>query len=322
MRAIRIHEHGGPEVLRLDDIPVPEPGPGQVRVRMEATGINFIEIYQRLGWYKPPLPFTPGSEGAGVVDAVGQGVTDLAPGDRVASASMSGAYADYALAPAHLTARLPDGVTTKIGAAAMLQGMTAHYLTHSTFPLQAGQTALIHAAAGGVGALLVQIARSKEARIIATAGTAEKAELARQAGADEVVIYTEQDFVPAVKAFTGGKGVDVVYDSVGQATFDGSLNSLHTRGMLVLFGQSSGPVPPVDPQILNSRGSLFLTRPTLAHHIATREEFLWRSGDLLSWIASGALQVRIDSEFPLPEAARAQETLAGRGTKGKVLLVP
>ncbi len=322
MRAIRIHQNGGPEVLQLDEVAQPAPGPGQIRVKMEASGINFVEIYQREGLYQLPLPLALGGEGAGTVDAVGPGVTGFTPGDRVASASMVGAYAEYALAPAHLTARIPAELDTQRAAAVMLQGMTAHYLALSTFPLQAGQSALIHAAAGGVGALLVQIAKMRGARVIATVGTDEKAEIARASGADEVVIYTREDFVARTRAFSGGKGVDVVYDSVGASTFDGSLNCLRPRGMLVLYGQSSGPVAPVNPQILNAKGALFLTRPTLVHYIANREEFQWRTGDLFQWIAEGKLTVRVDSTYPLEQAAAAQTALAARSTKGKVLLLP
>jgi NADPH2:quinone reductase len=322
MQAIRISAHGGPEALRLEDAPTPEPGPGQIRLKIAAVGVNFIEIYQRKGQYKLPLPFTPGAEAAGVVDAVGPDVADVRIGERVASVDVAGSYARYALARAERVVRIPEGIGTDVAAAALLQGMTAHYLALSTFPLQPGQTALIQAAAGGVGRLLVQIAKQRGARVIGTAGSEAKAQLAREAGADEVIIYTQADFETETKRLTGGAGVDVVYDSVGKTTFDKSLSVLRRRGYLVLFGQSSGPVPPFDPQILNAKGSLFLTRPTLRDYMATREELLWRASDLFEWIASGKLQVRIDQTFPLGEAAAAQQYLEDRKTQGKVLLIP
>jgi NADPH:quinone reductase len=322
MKAIRVHETGGPEVLRLDEVPTPEPGAGQVRVKLDATGINFIDLYTRTGQYKRELPLTLGSEGAGVVDAVGPGVTERRVGERVASASMEGAYAEYALASAENVVHVPDGVDTRVAAAVMLQGMTAHYLSHSTYPLKAGETALIHAAAGGVGALLVQIATRLGVRVIGTVGSEEKAQIARESGADDVILYTESDFEAETKRLTGGKGVDVVYDSVGKTTYDKSLSCLRPRGYLVLFGQSSGAVPPFDPQTLNAKGSLFLTRPTLVHYIATRHELLWRSRALFDWIRAGELTVRIDRTYPLAEAGAAQTALASRETKGKVLLLP
>jgi NADPH:quinone reductase len=322
MRAIRIHETGGREQLRLDDVPTPEPGPGQARVKIEATGVNFIDIYQRKGQYKMPLPFTPGGEAAGVVDAVGPGVTEVRVGERVASATMPGAYAEYAVAPVANLIPVPAGVDAQTAAAAMLQGMTAHYLSHSTFPLHPDQTALIHAAGGGAGQLLVQYAKRLGARVIGTAGTERKAQLAREAGADEVILYTQQDFEAETKRLTGGAGVDVVYDSVGKDTFDKSLNCLKRRGYLVLFGQSSGPVPPMDPQTLNAKGSLFLTRPTLAHYVATREELLWRANDVFTSILNDLLRVRIDKTFPLAQAADAHAYLEDRKTEGKVLLIP
>ena len=322
MRAIRIHETGGLDALRLDDLPLPEPGPGQARVRIEAIGVNFIDIYDRVGLYKRQLPLTLGSEAAGVVDALGPDVQDVEVGQRVAFVSIPGAYAEYALAPADRLVPIPDGMETRVAAAALLQGLTAHYLAYSTYPLDASKTALIHAAAGGVGHLLVQVAKRLGARVIGTAGSEAKAQLARQSGADEVILYTEQDFVAETRRLTGGKGVDVVYDSVGKTTFDGSLDCLHPRGYLVLFGQSSGPVPPLDPQVLNAKGSLFLTRPTLGHYIATRYELLWRAGDLFGWIANGALEVRIDATFSLDQAAEAHRYLEARKTHGKVLLIP
>lgn len=322
MRTIRVESYGGPEVLRIAAVPTPEPGAGQVRVKLAAAGVNFIDTYHRTGAYKGTLPFTPGSEGAGVVDAVGPGVTEFRPGDRVASPSMSGTYAEYALAAADRLVPVPQGVDLRVAAAALLQGCTAHYLSYSTFPLDPGKTALVHAAAGGVGRLLTQIATQLGARVLATAGSEEKAALARSAGADAVIRYTEEDFEAATRKLTGGVGVDVVYDSVGKTTFDKSLGCLRPRGYLVLFGQSSGAVPPVDPQVLNAKGSLFLTRPTLAHYIATRDELLWRATDIFTWITQNQLEIRIDREFPLAEAAAAHRYLEERQTKGKVLLIP
>jgi NADPH2:quinone reductase len=321
MKAVRIHEFGGPEVLSYDELPAPEPGPGEARVKLAASGVNFIDIYHRKGLYPGKLPLTLGQEGAGVVDAVGQGVTDLKPGDHVAYASVQGSYAEHAIVPAARLVPVPAGVGLDVAAAVMLQGMTAHYLAASTFPLKLGDTALVHAAAGGVGQLLVQIAKRRGARVIGTASAA-KLDLARAAGADEVIGYNEEDFEAAVKQLTGGKGVDVVYDSVGKTTFDKSLNCLRPRGYLVLYGQSSGPVPPLDPQVLNGKGSLFLTRPTLGHYVITREELLGRANDLFGWIAAGELKVTIDTTFPLAQAADAHRYLEGRQTKGKVLLIP
>jgi NADPH2:quinone reductase len=322
MQAIRIPQHGGPEALTLEDVPMPEPGPGQIRLKVEATGVNFIEIYQRKGQYKMALPITPGAEAAGIVDAIGPDVAGVRLGERVASVDVAGSYAEYALVRAERVVRIPTGLGTDVAAAVMLQGMTAHYLALSTFPLQAGQTALVQAAAGGVGQLLVQIAKRRGARVIGTAGSAQKARLAREAGADEVIPYAETDFEAETKRLTDGAGVDVVYDSVGKTTFDKSLNVLRRRGYLVLFGQSSGPVPPFDPQILNAKGSLFLTRPTLRDYIATRDELERRTNDLFGWIAAGELRVRIDKTFPLAEAAAAQQYLEDRKTQGKVLLIP
>jgi NADPH2:quinone reductase len=322
MRAIRVHTVGGPEVLQYEDIAIPEPQAGEVRVKIEAAGINYIDTYQRSGLYKVALPFTPGQEAAGVVDAVGAGVTEVQVGDRVAYAGALGAYAEYAIAPAWRVVRVPPEVELQQAAAVMLQGMTAHYLACDTFPLKPGDTALVHAAAGGVGLLLTQIAKMRGARVIGTVSTQDKAALAKQMGADEVILYTETDFEVAVKQLTDGKGVDVVYDSVGKTTFDKSLNCLRPRGYLVLFGQSSGPVPPFDPQVLNAKGSLFLTRPTLAHYTLTRDELLHRANDLFAWIQVGKLHVRIDCTFPLADAAEAHRTLQSRVTKGKILLLP
>jgi NADPH2:quinone reductase len=320
--AIRVHQFGGPEVLSPDDVPVPQPGAGEARVRLEATGVNFIDIYHRIGAYKGALPLTLGQEGAGVVEAVGPGVTEVRPGDRVVFSSVQGTYAQQVIAPAWRLVPIPPGLDAQRAAAVLLQGMTAHYLSHSTFPLQAGDTALVHAAAGGTGQLLVQMARRRGARVIGTVSTEAKAEVARQRGAADVILYTQAPFDAEVRRLTDGRGVDVVYDSVGKATFDQSLNCLRPRGMLVLFGQSSGPVPPLDPQILNVRGSLFLTRPFLGHYTANREELLERAGAVLAWAAAGDLVVTIDRTFPLSQAGAAQEYLAGRQSKGKLLLLP
>ncbi|MDW8214024.1 MAG: quinone oxidoreductase [Roseiflexaceae bacterium] len=322
MRAIRVHEYGGPEVLRLDDIPVPEPGPGEARVKIAAAGVNFIDIYHRSGQYKGALPMTLGMEAAGIVDAVGPDVNDVHVGDRVVYAMRQGAYAEYAIVPAVMLAPVPEGIDLHQAAAVMLQGMTAHYLAYSTYPLRQGDVALIHAAAGGVGLLLVQIAKRCGARVIGTVSTEEKAELARAAGADDIILYTQEDFSAAVRRLTDGAGVHVVYDSVGKTTFEGSLNCLRPRGYMVLFGQSSGAVPPFDPQVLNAKGSLFLTRPSLAHYLLTRDELLWRAGDLFTWMAAGELKVRIDSTYPLEQAAEAHRALASRATSGKLLLLP
>ena len=322
MKAIRVHKPGGADVLQVEDIPDPTPGPGEVAIDVEAIGVNFIEIYQREGLYPMPLPFTPGSEAAGIVHALGDGVTELKPGDRVVSQSVKGSYAQRAVVPADRAVRVPPSVTGKQAAAVFLQGLTAHYLSTSTFPLQKGHRVLVHAAAGGVGLLLCQMAKRREAFVIGTASTEEKRELARAAGADEVIDYTTQDFVAETRRITGGAGVHVVYDSVGRTTFDKSLDCLVPRGMMVLFGQSSGPVPPMDPQILNRKGSLFLTRPTLNSYVATRDELVWRTDELLAWVASGELAVRIGLECPLEHAADAQRALTGRRTTGKVLLIP
>jgi NADPH2:quinone reductase len=322
MQAIRVHQYGGPEVMELEALPVPTPGPGQALVKTEAAGVNFIDIYQRSGAYKLPLPLGLGLEGAGTVEAIGDSVSDVAVGDRVAWTQIPGSYASHTLVPADRLVKLPAGLSFKDGAAAMLQGMTAHYLVHSTYPLAAGETCLIHAAAGGVGLLFCQMAKMVGARVIGTAGTEEKAALARAAGADEVIVYTEQDFEAEVKRLTDGKGVDVVYDSVGKDTFDKSLNCLRPRGMLVLFGQASGAVPPFDPQILNAKGCLYLTRPRLDVYIESREELEQRAGDVLGWIASGKLKLRVEHTYALADAPQAHTDLNGRKTTGKVVLLP
>lgn len=322
MQAIRVEQSGGPEVLRLMDLPVPVPGPGQALVRVEAVGVNFIEVYHRTGLYPQSLPFTLGREAAGTVEAVGPGVTTVRAGDRVASESFQGSYAQYALAPAERLVPLPDRVSTRDGAAVLLQGITAHYLSHSTYRLGREDTCLVHAAAGGVGLLLCQMAARRGARVIATVSTEEKAALAREAGAAEVILYTREDFVAAVKRLTGGAGVQVVFDSVGRTTFLPGLDCLRPRGMMVLYGQSSGPVEPLQPQLLNQKGSLFLTRPTIAHYTATRKELLERAGDLLGWLADGTLRLWIGAEFPLRDAAEAHRALEARRTTGKVLLIP
>jgi NADPH:quinone reductase len=322
MKAIRVHSPGGPEVLRLEELPTPPPGAGEVGVKVEAAGVNFIDTYQRSGQYKIAFPFTPGQEAAGTVAAVGIGVTVPRVGDRVAYAGVMGAYAEFATVPADRVVALPDAVSAREGAAAMVQGITAQYLTSSTYPLQPGDTCLVHAAAGGVGLLLCQIAKLRGARVLATVSTQEKAALARAAGADEVILYTERDFETEVKRLTNGAGVQVIYDSVGKTTFEKGLNCLVRRGMMVLFGQSSGAVGSFDPQLLNQKGSLFLTRPTLAHYIATRAELVQRAGEVLGWLERGKLNLRIVHEFPIAQAAAAHAQLEARRTTGKVLLIP
>jgi len=310
-------------VLRYEDIEQPSPGPGEVLVKIAAAGVNFIDVQQRSGRYKPPsLPFTPGSEGAGTVAEVGQNVKDAKVGDRVAYAMVPGSYAEYAVVPARRLVRIPESVTFESAAAVLLQGLTAHYLTHSTCGLEQGDVVLVHAAAGGAGHLLTQIARQCGATVYATVGSEAKAEVARQAGAAATIIYTQQDFESEVKKLTSGRGVDVVYDSVGKDTFDKSLNCLRPRGYLVLFGFSSGPVPPLDPAVLGAKGSLFLTRPGLNQYIATREELVERARDLFRWLASGTLKLKIDRAAPLAEAAQAHQDLEARRTMGKIVLVP
>ena len=289
-------------------------------MRLAASGVNFIDIYFRTGLYKADAPIALGSEGAGTVEAVGEGVTEVAPGDRVAYTMARGSYAEYAVVPAASLVKIPAHVDFQTAAAAMLQGMTAHYLTHSTFPLKAGDTCLVHAAAGGTGALIVQMAKNLGARVFGTVSTSEKARIAREAGADEVIMYTEQEFDVEARRLTGGRGVDVVYDSVGKTTFEKSLNSLRPRGTLALFGQSSGSVPPFDPTVLNTKGALYLTRPSLGHYLLTREELLWRAGEVLGAIDAGKLRLRIDRTYPLADAASAHRDLESRKTAGKLVL--
>jgi NADPH2:quinone reductase len=322
MKSIQIHQTGGPEVLTLADLPVPVPGNGQVLIKVAATGVNFIEIYFREGRYKAPLPLIPGSEAAGIIDAVGEGVTGFAVGDPVASTAVLGSYAEYALVPASQLVHVPAELELKLAAAVILQGMTAHYLSHSTYPLKAGETALIHAAAGGTGQLLVQMAHASGARVLATVSTEAKAELARAAGADEVILYTVADFEAETKRLTEGRGVDVVYDSVGKTTFEKSLNCLRPRGMMVLFGGSSGAVPPFDLIQLSTRGSLFVTRPTLKDYIANRADLEWRAAEVFNDVTAGKLKVRSEHLYPLADAAQAQIDIAARNTTGKLLLLP
>jgi NADPH2:quinone reductase len=322
VRAIRVHRHGGPEVLEYEEVPVPEPGAGEALVRIAASGVNFIDVYHREGRYPTRLPFTPGSEAAGVIEKVGPDVREVAPGTRVAYAMHLGSYAQYAVVPERLLVSVPHGIDDRTAAGAILQGMTAHYLTHSTYPIRPGDTVLVHAAAGGMGLLLCQLAKRAGARVIGTVSTEEKAAVARQAGADETILYSKADFEAETRRLTNGRGVDVVYDSVGKTTFEKSLGALRLRGMMVLFGAASGPVPPVDLQILNARGSLYVTRPTLGHYTADRAELLWRAGDVLRWVADGTLRLTIGGTYPLADAARAHRDLEGRATVGKLLLLP
>ena len=324
MKAIQVREPGGPEKMELVDIPTPQPGPRQALVRIAASGVNFIDVYFRTGLYKADVPISLGSEGAGTVESTGPDVTEVAPGDRVAYAMARGSYAEYAVVPSAQLVRIPDAIDFPTAAAAMLQGMTAHYLTHSTFLLKGGDTCLVHAAAGGAGGLIVQMAKMLGARVFGTVSTEAKAQVARESGVDEAILYTQQDFEAEVKRLThgtpSGPGVHVVYDSVGKTTFDKGLGVLRPRGVMALFGQSSGAVPPFDPNILNGKGSLFLTRPSLAHYLGSREELLWRAGDVLSWIDSGKLKLRIDRTYPLADVASAHRDLEGRKTSGKLVL--
>jgi NADPH:quinone reductase len=320
MKSILVKQPGGPESMELVDVATPQPGPKQALVRIHAAGVNFIDIYFRTGLYKADTPITLGNEGAGTVEAVGPEVTGLKPGDRVAYAMQRGSYAEYAVVAAANLVKIPEQVDFETAAAVMLQGMTAHYLTHSTFELKPGDTCLVHAAAGGAGGLIVQMAKMRGARVFGTVSSEEKARIAREHGADETILYTSQDFETEVKRGTGGKGVDVVYDSVGKTTFEKSLNCLRPRGTLALFGASSGPVPPFDAQILNAKGSLFLTRPSLGHYLLTPEELTWRAGDVLGWVANRKLKLRIDRTYSLSEAAQAHRDLESRRTAGKLLL--
>jgi NADPH2:quinone reductase len=322
MKAIRVHAPGGPESMKLEEMAVPAPGAGQAQVKLEACGVNYIDVYFRTGAYKAPLPLTPGMEGAGTVTAVGSGVSTVKVGDRVAWTGVIGSYAQSHVLPADRLVALPDQLTFKDGAAAMLQGLTAHYLVKSTWPLKKGETALVQAAAGGMGLLLCQMGKMLGATVIGTVSTEEKAALAKEAGADHTILYTKQDFEAEVKRITGGKGVDVVYDGVGASTFDKSLNCLRPRGLMALFGAASGPVGAFDLQRLNAGGSLFITRPSLNHHIATREELMQRTTELFGWIRDGKVKLRVDHQFPLEQAAEAHRQLEGRKTTGKILLIP
>ncbi len=322
MKAIQVKQPGGPEALEVVELPIPEPKANEAVVKLAASGVNFIDVYHREGRYKAPLPFVPGQEGSGVVTAVGAEVKSVKKGDRVAWTGLLGGYAEYAAVPADRLVAIPAGVSDPQAAAAMLQGMTAHYLCHDTYPLKRGQMALIHAAAGGVGLLLVQMAHQIGARVLATVSTEEKARLAREAGADEIIFYTKTDFEAETRRLTGGQGVHVVYDSVGKTTFEKGLNILRPRGMMVLFGGSSGAVPPFDPIVLTQKGSLFLTRPSLGNYIATREELMERSSAVFGMMASGKLKLRIEHTYPLTEAQRAHRDLEGRKTTGKLMLIP
>lgn len=322
MKAIQVHKTGEPDVLQLVDIPAPNPAHGEIQIKVAAAGLNFIDVYHRKGWYTLPLPFTPGREAAGTVSALGDGVTEFQLGDRVAYPIYPAGYAEYITIPAKNVVPVPDEVTLEQAAAVMLQGMTAHYLAHNTYPLKSGDTALVHAAAGGVGLLLVQIAKMRGARVIGTVSTKEKEDLARAAGADEIIRYTEADFEAETLRLTNEQGVEVVYDSVGKTTFEKGLNCLKPRGYMVLYGQASGPIAEFDPQLLSRGGSLFLTRPTLGHYVASREELLQRAHDLFTWMAADKLNVRIDKTFPLANAADAHRYIEARQTKGKVLLIP
>jgi NADPH2:quinone reductase len=322
MKAVRVEQFGGLEALKLVDVPLREPGEGEARVKNEVIGVNFLDVYQRMGRYQGSLPFTLGQEAAGIVDAVGHNVTDIKVGDLVSYAMVQGSYAEYAIVPVWKLVPIPENVDPSQAVAVMVQGMTAHYLAFSTYPLKEGDTALIHAAGGGTGQLLVQVAKHCGARVLGTVSNEEKANIARDAGADEVILYTQTDFESEVKRLTNDEGVDVVYDSVGKDTFDKSLNCLKRRGMMVLYGASSGAVPPIDPQILNVKGSLYLTRPYVGHYTNDRGELLGRANAVFNWLATGTLKVRIDKTFPLADVAEAHHYLEGRQSKGKILLIP
>ena len=322
MKAVRIHETGGSDVLKYEDIPTPAPGDGEILLKLDAAGINYIDTYQRSGMYPMPLPFTLGNEGAGVVESVGSGVNGFAPGDKVGYSNIIGSYAEFAVVPAARAVKLPAEIDTKQAAAIFLQGMTAHYLAHDTYPLKKGDVCLVHSGAGGVGLLLIQMAKAAGATVITTVSTDKKAELAKGAGADHVIFYTKQDFVEETKKFAGGNKVDVVYDAVGVDTFEKGLDVLRPRGLMALYGASSGPVPPFNLAMLAGKGSLYVTRPSLGNFVASRKELEDRVGDVMKWVASGKLKVRIGVEFPLAEAKAAHDALEGRKTTGKVLLIP
>jgi NADPH2:quinone reductase len=322
MKAIRVEKVGGPEVLQLRDVPVPEPGKGQVRIKLEAIGLNFIDVYHRTGLYPLPLPFIPGGEGAGIVDEIGPDVSEVKRGDRVAYAMGAASYTEYVVMPSWKLVKLPESLSTQDAAALMLQGLTVHYLLRSTYEVKKGDPILVHAAAGGVGLLMVQAAKHLGAFVIGTCSTEEKAQTVREAGADEVILYTKQNFLEQTKNIMRGAGVAAVYDSVGQATYERSLDCLRPRGILVLFGQSSGPVPSFNPSILAQKGSLYLTRPSLAHYMLTREELMQRTSELFDWIQSGVVKIRIDSTFPLAKVADAHRKLESRASSGKILLLP
>jgi NADPH:quinone reductase len=322
MKAIRITTPGASDVMKLEEIPTPKPGKGELLVKLAAAGLNFIDTYQRSGLYKLPTPFTPGNEGAGTIDALGEGVTGFKAGDPVAYTGVVGAYAEYALIPAARAVKVPAGMDLKQAASIMLQGMTAHYLACDSYPLKKGDWCLVHAGAGGVGLLLIQMAKMRGATVVTTVSTPDKAKLAKEAGADHVVMYTKVDFEAETKKIVGDRGLDVVYDAVGKDTFDKGLNLLRRRGLMVLYGASSGPVPPMDLQILNAKGSLFLQRPSLVHHIFTREELEARAGEVMGWVTSGKLKVRIGATYPLAQAKQAHDDLEGRKTTGKVLILP
>jgi NADPH:quinone reductase len=322
MKAIQMTKTGGPEVLEVHETPMPEPGPGQALVKIEAAGVNFIDVYQREGRYKVPLPYVPGQEAAGVVVGLGPGASGFKVGDRVAYCHILGAYAEYAAVPVSMLIAIPEGITVQQAAAAMLQGMTAHYLAHSTYAIKSGDAVLIHAGAGGVGLLLIQMAKRLGARVLTTVSTETKASLARGAGADEAILYTQEDFAARTRELTGGEGVAAVYDSVGKTTFDGSLACLRPRGLMVLYGGSSGAVPPFDLIQLSAKGSLYVTRPVLKDYTSTRAELEQRAGEVLGWVADGSLKLRIEHTYPLAEAAQAHRDLEGRKTTGKLLLIP
>jgi NADPH2:quinone reductase len=322
MKAARVYEVGGPEKIRFDEVPVPAPGPGQALVKVAAAGVNFIDTYHRTGLYKLDLPAQLGMEGAGTVEAVGADVRDVRVGDRVAWAMVRGSYAEYAVVPSWQLIPLPDHLDFKLAAAAMLQGMTAHYLTHSTFLLKPEHTCLVHAAAGGTGLLIVQMAKMLGARVLGTVSSEEKARQAREAGADDIILYTLEDFVEETKKRTGGAGVHVVYDSVGKSVFLKSLDCLRPRGVIVNFGNASGPAPAIEPLLLSQKGSLYLTRPNLAHYVAQPDELHWRAGDVLRWVSEGGLHIHIGGVYRLDDAASAHRDLEGRGTTGKLILIP